>query len=312
MNSLSARSHGAAFPGATDDPYPSRVGGKTRVLERADPVVHAPAGRRDGVLDADALAGFEREGFAFLEGHLAESEVESLLVELENEIASRRDDSSPELVREPNNDEIRSIFHVHRTHPAFARLVTDARLRGIAEQILGSSVYVHQSRVNLKPGFDGREFYWHSDFETWHVEDGMPRMRAISVSINLTDNHPVNGPVMVIPGSHRYYVSCAGTTPPDHHLASLRKQEYGVPDRERLSWLVERGGIQAPTGPAGSVLVFDCNVMHGSNGNITPFPRSNVFLVYNSVENALVEPFSGQPPRPEHVASRDSTPVDTD
>ena len=53
----------------------------------------------------------------------------------------------------------------------------------IAEQILGSQVYIHQSRVNLKPGFKGKEFYWHSDFETWHIEDGMPRMRALSCSI---------------------------------------------------------------------------------------------------------------------------------
>jgi hypothetical protein len=45
---------------------------------------------------------------------------------------------------------------------------------GPARQLLGSDVYVHQSRVNFKPGFNGQDFYWHSDFETWHAEDGMP------------------------------------------------------------------------------------------------------------------------------------------
>jgi ectoine hydroxylase len=44
--------------------------------------------------------------------------------------------------------------------------------------------------------------------------------------------------------------------------------------------------------------------MHGSSSNISPYPRSNVFLVFNSVENRLAEPFSGQKPRPDYIASR--------
>jgi ectoine hydroxylase len=164
---------------------------------------------------------------------------------------------------------------------------------------------VHQSRVNFKPAFDGREFYWHSDFETWHVEDGMPRMRALSLSLNLTDNNAFNGPILLIPRSHRRYASCPGLTPPNHHERSLQRQEYGVPTREQLTGFVQQGGIVAETGPAGSAVLFDCNLMHGSVANITPWPRCNVFIVFNSVDNALVAPFSGQAARPPHIASRD-------
>src|SRR3546814_3200003 len=57
------------------------------------------------------------------------------------------------------------------------RLAADERLAGVARFLLDDTVYIHQSRLNYKPGFQGKEFYWHSDFETWHVEDGMPRMR---------------------------------------------------------------------------------------------------------------------------------------
>jgi ectoine hydroxylase len=49
--------------------------------------------------------------------------------------------------------------------------------------------------------------------------------------------------------------------------------------------------------------------MHGSNSNITPFPRSNVFVVFNSVENTLGEPFGALSPRPTFIASRDFAPV---
>ncbi len=91
-------------------------------------------------------------------------------------------------------------------------------------------MYIHQSRINYKSGFRGREFYWHSDFETWHVEDGLPAMRTLSCSVSLTPNTEHNGPLMVIPGSHRKYVACIGETPENHNLKSLRMQEYGVPD----------------------------------------------------------------------------------
>jgi ectoine hydroxylase len=196
------------------------------------------------------------------------------------------------------------VFRVHELHPRFGRLARDPRLADAARQILGSDVYMHQSRVNLKPGFTGKEFYWHSDFETWHVEDGMPRMRALSVSLALTDNHPFNGPLMLIPGSHRVYVACVGATPEDHYKHSLKKQEYGVPDPQSLTALATEHGIETPIGPAGSAVFFDCNTMHGSNSNISPFPRSNVFFVYNSLANRVQDPFCGLAPRPEHIATR--------
>ena len=44
--------------------------------------------------------------------------------------------------------------------------------------------------------------------------------------------------------------------------------------------------------------------MHGSNGNITPFPRANAFMVYNAVSNRLTAPFGVDKPRPEFIAAR--------
>ena len=133
----------------------------------------------------------------------------------------------------------------------------------------------------------------------------MPNMRAVSCSILLTDNSEHNGPLMIMPGSHQYFISCIGETPANHYKKSLRKQEYGVPDPDSLRFLADQGGIRSMAAPAGSVVFFDCNAMHGSNSNISPYPRSNAFFVYNSVENTLNSPKYGLTPRPEHVATRD-------
>jgi ectoine hydroxylase len=286
------------------DLYPSRVSNKPAILERKDPVIYTKD-LAEGPLDAEQMNFYQKNGYLFFDRFFSEEEVWELRNELKRLWDTNQDSDAKEVVREPESREIRSIFAVHRNSQVYKRLTQNQRLTNIVKHILGSDVYIHQSRINYKKGFAGKEFYWHSDFETWHVEDGMPHMRALSCSISLEDNYHFNGPLMVIPGSHQYFISCVGKTPENHYQQSLRRQEYGVPDQDSLTWLVNKHGIASLTGPAGSVVLFDCNIMHGSNGNITPLPRSNVFFVYNSVENGLVEPFSGQAPRPEFIASRE-------
>jgi ectoine hydroxylase len=82
-----------------------------------------------------------------------------------------------------------------------------------------------------------------------------------------------------------------------------------VPSEEDITKMAAEHGIDQFTGQAGSALWFDSNILHGSGNNITPYPRSNIFLVFNSVENALVQPFAAEKPRPTFIAGRDFTPL---
>jgi ectoine hydroxylase len=290
-----------------NDLYPTRVGSRPEFIKRIDPVVWG--GPEDGPLSAEQLEQFERNGCLIVEGVFSQDEVDGFntrLDEMSRDPDVRTDQGT---ITEPESNEVRSVFDVHKNDPLFKATAEDPRVADIARQILDSQVYIHQSRINFKPGFAGKEFWWHSDFETWHAEDGMPRMRAVSASITLTDNYEVNGPLMIVAGSQGTFVTTVGETPEDHYKASLKRQQIGVPDEESLARLISDGEILTMTGKAGSVVFFDCNVMHASAGNITPFPRSNVFLVYNSVENTLEEPFAASKPRPGFLASRDFTPL---
>jgi ectoine hydroxylase len=288
---------------AVRDVYPSRVEPKPHILERQDPVVYP--NDYNGPLSGSDLSSYEDNGFLFQEAFFTPEETQSLQDGLQRLLEESRGVHKPEIILEPEGDEVRSIFAVHRDNLIFKALSEHPKLVNAVKQILGSDVYVHQSRINFKPGFKGKEFQWHSDFETWHTEDGMPRMRALSCSIALSNNYPYNGPLMVVPESHKHYVACVGETPENNHENSLRRQVFGVPDEGSLTWLVEQSRIEQPTGKAGSIVLFDCNIMHGSNSNITPYPRSNAFFVFNSVENKLVEPFASQKPRPNYIATRD-------
>jgi ectoine hydroxylase len=289
------------------DIYPTRNTCDPAFITRCDPVAYGtPA---DGPLSASELAGFDVNGFHTVDQLLSPGDVAVYRAELRRLSENEELREDERTVVEPGSREVRSIFEVHKISEAFGGLLTDPAIVSLAQQILGSDVYIHQSRVNFKPGFGGNGFYWHSDFETWHAEDGMPRMRAVSVSIALTENLDCNGPLMIMPGSHRTFVPCAGETPADHYKESLKEQEIGTPDPSSLGVLAEDHGIQQFTGAAGAATVFDCNCMHGSNGNITPFPRSNVFAVFNSVENALGSPYAAPGPRPSFIAARDFTAV---
>lgn len=289
----------------SSDPYHSRTSDEWEAVPRIDPVVSDAI----GPLTTDEVWNYGHDGFLFVPGLFSQEEVDSFLAEATS-LADEWPDSRPGLVREPDSDVVRSIFRLHCVSELFQKLFADERLLARTRQLIGTDVYIHQSRINYKPGMCGKEFFWHSDFETWHVEDGMPRMRALSMSLFLTESHEFNGPLMLIPGSHETYIRCAGTTPEKHFEKSLRRQEHGVPTDQALNQLLEGREIVAPKGPAGSVIFFDCNAMHGSNGNLSPVPRVNLFAVYNSVENRLTDPFCDRPPRPEYLAERTLIPIE--
>ncbi|MBY4572558.1 ectoine hydroxylase [Gordonia paraffinivorans] len=260
--------------------------------------------KNPGPLSPPELRRYAERGYHTEPKVLSPEDIETCLGEV-TAITERLGDDD-RVIREPSSGDVRSLFAVHRISEAIAEIVNRESIRGVAEQILDDEVTIHQSRVNLKPGFAGGPFYWHSDFETWHAEDGMPAPRALSVSLALTPNLSTNGPLMIIPGSHRRFVSCVGETPDDYHRESLTsyRPPFGTPEEEDVRALADELGIDTITGPAGSALYFDSNCLHASGGNITPYPRSNLFVVFNAKSNALQAPFGGTPPRPDHLAHR--------
>jgi ectoine hydroxylase len=290
----------AALQQEIHDPYPTRLDHAIAPIDRREPAVWGAAGT--GPLAVGDLDAFAAQGYLIRPDTVTEDALPPLGHELER-LAADLDDDDPRVIREPGGS-IRSIFAPHLLSELVADVVRLDTVLPVARQLLGSDVYIHQARINLMPAFTGTGFYWHSDFETWHAEDGMPQMRAVSCSIALTRNFAYNGSLMVIPGSHRTFYPCVGATPDNHHSSSLVAQQFGVPDENTLTKAVDRHGIEQFTGAAGSALWFDCNLLHGSGSNITPLPRSNVFLVFNSVDNQLTAPYAADGIRPEYLAAR--------
>jgi len=246
-------------------------------------------------LNETQLAEFERGGWLFLENLFSAEEVAVLMADVPRIFGLRRE----EVVREKDGDTPRTAFAAQHYSEPFQRLSRHPRLVEPVRQILDGPIYLHQFKVNAKAAFDGDVWQWHQDFGTWSRDDGMPEARALNIALFLEDVTACNGPLMLIPDSHRDGVFGAG-----HDLATTSYPLWTL-DQKTVTALAEEKGIVAPLGKAGSVLMFHGNLVHGSPGNMSPYSRTIAYISACHVDNHIRK-FE----RPEWIAHRDFTAIE--
>ena len=240
------------------------------------------------------LDAFDRDGYLFFPSLFRPDEIKALLDEVPSLYAQRR----PENVREKTGDVVRTNFAAHLYSAPFARLARHPRMVEPVKQMFGEDVYMHQFKINGKQAFDGDVWQWHQDYGTWKNDDQMPEARAMNVAIFLDDVNEFNGPLMFIPGSHKLGVLDAA------HDTSTTSYPLWVISSETIKKLVERGGIVAPKGPAGSMILFHGCLVHASTSNLSPWNRVSVYLSLCAVSNHIRR-FK----RPDYIAHRDFAPI---
>jgi ectoine hydroxylase len=246
-------------------------------------------------LTQQQIDDFNHEGWLFLPELFTAEETALLAREAEGIYAADR----PEVWREKSGAP-RTAFAAHLYNEAFGVLAAHPRMIAPIEQLFGERVYMHQFKINAKSAFTGDVWQWHQDYGTWKRDDGMLEPRAMNIAIFLDEVMPINGPLMLVPRSQH-----AGDLQASHDLATTSYPLWTL-DEDTVTRLVKQGGIVAPTGKPGGMLMFHGNLVHGSAGNITPFPRKIVYLTLNAVSNSI-----RKPTRPEYIAHRDFTPIAT-
>jgi ectoine hydroxylase len=245
-------------------------------------------------LQATEFERFDRDGYLFFSSLFRPEEIRVLTEEVSRLFAQHR----PENVREKGSDAVRTNFAAHLYSKPFARLARHPRMVEPIVQLFGEAVYMHQFKINGKMAFDGDVWQWHQDYGTWKRDDDMPEPRAMNVAIFLDEVNEFNGPLMFIPGSHKLGVVAAG------HDVTTTSYPLWTIDHETIAALVARGGIVAPKGPAGSMILFHSCLVHASSSNLSPWNRVSVYLSLCAVSNHIRR-FK----RPEYIAHRDFTPI---
>ena len=290
------------------DLYPSR-GNEEKIIKRVDNSVYSKEKIGKYSLDEKDLEAYEKDGFIIIPEVFSQKEIKKFaqelkLIELDEKLWKKE-----EFISEPNDNKLRTIFNQHLFSKVYKKLSKDPRILNKVMQILGSDVYIHHGRINVKRAYQGKSFPWHSDFETWHSEDGMPNCRCLSAWLMLSDNTEFNGPLYLIKESHKKFVSCQGVTPKDNYKKSLKKQEYGVPSINAIKELSKGDKLVSAIGKAGTLVLHDGNILHGSSDNISPNDRTNIFFVYNSVKNIPVKPFASKKPRAAFLSLKNFKPL---
>ena len=219
-------------------------------------------------LTQQQLEQFDRDGYLFFPSHFTPEEVKKLTDEVPSLYAQDR----PENIREKGKTSVRTNFAAHMYSAPFARLARHPRMIRPVEQLFDEKLYMHQFKINGKMAFDGDVWQWHQDYGTWLNDDAMPDARAMNVAIFLDEVNEFNGPLMFIPGSHKMGALEAG------HDTSTTSYPLWTISNDNIRTLVDKGGIVAPKGPAGSMIMFHGCLVHASSPNLSPWNRVAVYL----------------------------------
>lgn len=257
------------------------------------------------MLDDAQLREYQEDGFVVVADVLTQREV----TRIRDEVERLYQEDHPGRVLEKDGLTIRGVHGCHQSSGLFSRLIRLPDLLEPAEQLLAGKVYVHQSKVNAKRALRGDVWPWHQDYIFWEREDGMPAPMVTNAAIFLDDATPYNGPLLFVPGSHR-----RGTVPTERRRNGSEEGwesnlaadlDYAL-TAAQLGPLVTQLGIRAATGTAGSLLMFDPQLVHSSGTNMSPFDRQLVIITYNSVDNV---PEAVPSRRPEFLSASDTAPL---
>ncbi|MFJ5985374.1 amino acid adenylation domain-containing protein [Lentzea sp. NPDC092896] len=263
------------------------------------------ASRREGgtsvTLPTELSRQYAEDGYFLRERLFTAEELAVLREESEAEFGR----PGPQRTMEADSGKVRAVHGAHLTNQVFHDLVRDPRLLGPATELLGGDVYVHQFKINAKHGLGGGIWEWHQDFMFWQREDGMPKPDALSAVVFLDPVTEFNGPLYLVPGSHRDLLPVTFDAEEDWASTLSASLKYQI-DPTALGDTMNERGIVAPLGDVGSVLFFHGQLLHGSPPNMSATSRRLMIITFNAVRNA---PSSQDQTRPEFLSARDTTPL---
>lgn len=238
-------------------------------------------------LSEQAVAQFRTQGYLIVRGLIPESVRETMIavtraglareiapVEFEAEV---RYPGSPASLDAVGGRTVRRLKQAYSRDPVFGEWMCSEPLAGRLQQLFGGQRVVmplahHNCVMTKQPQFSS-DTLWHQDMRYWSYE----RPNLISVWLGLGAEHPENGCLWVIPGSHRMPFRS------DQYDAAL----FFRTDLPENQALIETK-IPVELQP-GDVLFFHSLTLHAASKNCTNQPKFSAVFTFRPADN---------PPRP--------------
>ena len=169
---------------------------------------------------------------------------------------------------------LRRIQSPEEVSDKYEEVMRNGQAADYCAELIGPNIRFHHGKVNSKLPGSGTAVKWHQDFPF----EPMTNDDMITCLLFIDDVTLDNGPLEVIPGSHK------GPLYPHWHDGVFT----GAVDSSVVD--ARRDRSTRCTGKAGSVCLMHANLLHGSAPNLTDRPRTLYITTYYAEDAIELSP----------------------
>jgi ectoine hydroxylase-related dioxygenase (phytanoyl-CoA dioxygenase family) len=217
---------------------------------------------------------YHEKGYIVVEGVLSPEKLATLREETDKIIAAASSVTENDALYDledshtASNPRVRRIKEPYHHVPYFWNLTVDTDVTNIVAQLLGPNLRVYGGKMNMKAAGYGAPVEWHQDWAFYpHTNDDV-----LATGMLLDDCDEANGPLMVVPGSHKGPVH-------DHHHDGAFCGAFD-PEAEK----VDLSSAEKLMGPAGSMTIHHVRAVHGSAMNTSNRQRRLLLTEYAAAD----------------------------
>ncbi len=228
------------------------------------------------VLTQEQLDEYNRQGYLIMEEVLTAKGLERMKTEAMQAWSAEKESFDPAKTWLQNS----LLVNIHHRSTAVKAYYFEGPMVGVAMQLIGKNVKGATSQLTFKMRGNTKPFGWHQDNGYGELEP----YNALTTLTALDDTDRGNGCLWLIPGSHKQ--------------GQIRVHQTAEQKSRSSEIIVEADDAKAipMEMKAGDALVFNCWMLHKSDGNYsTDRDRRILFLRYADAD--AVEVYNNRKPR---------------
>jgi hypothetical protein len=234
------------------------------------------------VLDQRARERYFADGFLVVPGYIGSAWLDRLRavvaakIEASRALAASDDqfDLAPDHSAEKPN--IRRLRKAVDWHPDLWTFAQDPAVVDLVADLLGPDLRFHSSKLNFKWSEGGDAVRWHQDIQAWPHTN----CAVLTFGVYLDDTGPEQGPLTAVPGTHR--------GPLFDQFDDDGRWTGALAARDVATLPLDMAAELC--GPAGTVALLHCRVVHGSAANYSSRMRPLLLNVYAAADALPLTP----------------------
>lgn len=234
------------------------------------------------VLDQKARERYFEDGFLTVPGYVGADWLDRLrrvvAAKFEESRSLGASDDQFDLAPDHSSEKpnIRRLRKAVDQHPELWEFARDPSVADLIADLLGPDIRFHSSKINFKWSQGGDAVQWHQDIQAWpHTS-----FSVLTFGVYLEDTGSGEGPLVAMPGTHR--------GPLFEQFDAGGRWTGALSARDTATLPIDRAVEMA--GPAGTVVLIHCRVVHGSAASSSPGMRPLFLNVYSSADTLPFTP----------------------